>query len=1349
MAVFLTLDLASPSAIETPRGPSVVLLLVLALFFLLLIAGGVVLVVRIVRKSRPAERPSQAGPNQVTRRRLLSIWQRFLEPLPPSVRAALFDYEHFLVFGDPGVGKSALISRRVDWQSQASQFLPSHTADPLLQLYLGSRTVVQEVSSTLLQSASREAHDGFRKLWKTSLPSSQIPTVVIVLKVSVLSTASPDVLRQQAKLIRGKINLLTEQYGAPIQTRLCLTNMERVSGYSEFARFLHKNKLPLLLDASGDAQSTLGVALQGYEKHLPRALTTMPVGPFEASIEILHSAEELMTPVRAFIAALIEGSVASVRPDVQSVYFFSLAPDEDVGNPFDPVLSKAARAPSWLARFGRWLVGLGIRPLHALLSLAILSICIGPLWYLTRRHAQHVQHAALLAEAFERSVRRAQESLTSPLESDVVRRSEREAAEAMAVYEKEAARFRLLRLFQRREKEDTQQHFVEGIRQGYLRPALESGVRQRRRDKILYGLAALYASKGSALGALVETQQGDFAQTLEVPVDLLLDYIENSPLPWRDKALLLLPPIPSESVHYPVADLRPWQEFIQSISRAIPQPSISSEQLEKLRKQTDTLRETIDRVRKSTLMRRVYQMLAEETPLDMNKLFGGDVGALTPEPWIVDNLANLELLLRLIRDTSAQSGRHAHMSLYELLRWINSLSSSESQTSGSGPNKSVFAQDPVHFAFPSGKIHEVSERGWLELLLRSRKRWLLAHQIGSVRSGGHSHHRRKCCECVSGHRRKRRHCTPCEDGSGSGSGSSSGQSCRASVETERMPPFTREELTPRIAGLISRGDVPTEQLGDEYNRAVFDHEVLPLVRELRKAVSSSKALGAEDKIRLSQLVRREIEGYAQRYCKGLERFYLSHHFHVAGHSAESFHTALLDLIKPGSRFVAHLRTVANNAALAGLDDPYLKPLAACLDEFRPIVRVVSPELLNRKPVHDSVEENVSVEGAGQSGGAHAQESPAKSKKEGADSAPVKEKKDAADKADIHSDSAAEGAAKELDPYLAAIAKQAEELDAGWSAPPKPSAKTTDGKGQDQKLSLEDQLGALGRSALAMTKTAEGSESPRHQAEQFLDKAGIIGSLRRPFIEPFDTLYHQGEKDIEAALARHWQEETLPPLQALMSRFPFSQGAEREVAPSELDVLSEISGSFFADIRGYYDAAIVAQGGSYVSRRNGMGVLRLPADLLPTVNRTAKLARALFDGKGNRQPLRVSIRGAEGKRATDTSPVQPALAFLRTGKTVIYGFNQRTSAEPVSIEWWNQGVSLVGIESTSARSGRRHSQTLEVADSSWSLFRLLQKSTVESTGESTWRIHDEGAGEVQVIRFVISPDPWSLFRIASP
>lgn len=218
--------------------------------------------------------------------------------------------------------------------------------------------------------------------------------------------------------------------------------------------------------------------------------------------------------------------------------------------------------------------------------------------------------------------------------------------------------------------------------------------------------------------------------------------------------------------------------------------------------------------------------------------------------------------------------------------------------------------------------------------------------------------------------------------------------------------------------------------------------------------------------------------------------------------------------------------------------------------------------------------------------------------------------------------------------------------------------------------------------------------------------------------------------------------------SLLDRFPFNQAAEREVAPAELDVMNEENGAFFADVRSYFDSAVSQQGGTYVNRRSALGSFTLPKDLLPTVNRVAKLARMLFDGKGARQPLRLVVRGVPGKRAGEGKSVQPTMGFLQIGKTSVFGFNQRATGEQLSVDWWNQGVAVVGVESTAGRSGRRHSQTIEVADSAWSLFRLLQKSTIEGDGESTWRINDDGAGEVQIIRFVLAPDPWSLFRITT-
>lgn len=1305
------------------------LLIGVGLFSLALLGIFVAIVRTLLRKRDQRELTRQIAQSIITPKRLLSIWQQFLAPLPPTVRVALPDYDHFIVLGDPGVGKSALITRRVDWQGQASQFLPSYTPDPLMQVYLGSRLVVQEISATLLQFTTRDVHEAFRRMWRASLPRGVPPLVVVVLKAPVLSTASPDVIRQQAQLIRGKLNLLAELYGVPIQTRICLTHMERVRGYVEFARFLHKGRVPLVLDVSGDAEGGMVAALKGYEKHVPRALTSLPVARFEASVALLGSAETVLGPVRAFIAALVEGSVASARPDVKQVYFFSLAADEQVGNPFDTAGLARPQVATSVSRLVRWLAALGISPLHAALSLLILIAGVFPLWLTQRRHSERVAQAAAAVAAFEGAVRRAQESLSSPSESDVVRRAERQATEKLAVVEEAEAAFRPLRWLLRREQAAIREQYVAAIRQGYLRPALEAGVRQRLRDKILYALAAMYATRDNTLGAIVRSAPGDFASTLGLPPDLFEDSVRQTDRPWAERVLLLLPPLPSDAARYPIADLRPWRDFVSSVERATKEPYITGANLDHLRREADRLRETTRKVRQAAALRRMYQVLSEESPLDMNKLFNGSAGVLTPDPWLLDNAETIERLLRLVRDGSLQINRGGRMSLFALLKWINSLSG----RSEAGSNEASQDNDLIELAFPGNKLLSISERAWLELLMRSRKRFLLSYRVAAAQAGGG--HPQRCCECRRGSHR--RHCRPCTDGQKL-SHSQKQQLCSASRALRRsdgnqnpeMPPFSDAELQPRLASLHTSDRAPSERIDDQYNRALFDNEVLPLLRELKRALAESKVLVPDEKLRLSKLVRSEIASYARRYCEALEHFHLSFHFHAGDGSVAGLHTALLDLMRPGSRFVSHLFSVAENASLRGMDDPYLAPLSQCLAEFQPIVRVMYGE---SQPVADSAASSDGKE-AGKSAGGGEPTSGKRPKPQ------------------------------ELQRFLEIIAKQAEDLDrvgvfdgargpasrgagSGGAATGISGSGSAAGSALADSAALEDQLGALGRSALAVLQGDD--KTPYKQAESFLDKAGIIGSLRRPFLAPFDVAYRRGVHDIERAVARHWQHETLSPIGQILSRFPFNQGAEREVAPSELDILSESSGSFWQDVRSFYAPVLSEQSGTYRARSEGGHGVSLPKDMLPTLNQLAKLSRTLFDRAGKRQPLRFSVRSVPGGITSPDNSAPPSAAFLQIGKVSVYGFNQRVTAESISIDWWNQGIALVGSERTAARSGRKHTETLEVADSAWSLFRLLQKTTLDQDGVSTWRILGDATQPETVIRFVLSPDPWAPFRIRLP
>lgn len=333
-------------------------------------------------------------------------------------------------------------------------------------------------------------------------------------------------------------------------------------------------------------------------------------------------------------------------------------------------------------------------------------------------------------------------------------------------------------------------------------------------------------------------------------------------------------------------------------------------------------------------------------------------------------------------------------------------------------------------------------------------------------------------------------------------------------------------------------------------------------------------------------------------------------------------------------------------------------------------------------------------------------------------------------------------------YKAAVSKLIEELDRAPGAGGGGGAAGASGAaGAEGGSALRSTLSPIGQSALSMHEGKD--ESALRQAEQFLDRAGIAGALRRPFLAPFLAAYHTGADEIERVLANRWRDALSRQIEPMLERFPFNPGAEREVAPTELDLLSERKGPLFNELRTLYAPAMTEQGGSYVSRPGALGTLRLPKDMLPMVNRLARLSRVLFSSDGNRQPLQLGIRGVPGPQLSDGKNTQAALAYLQVGKAAAYGFNQQSSTTTLAIDWWQQGAAVLGVESVVARTGRKHTQTLEVADSAWSLFRLLQRSTLDSSGISTWYIHGEGGQDSQAIRFVVNPDPWELFRVRAP
>lgn len=689
----------------------------------LVLAGGLVLLFLYLRSRRRTLPPLAEGQG-LTPQRLVHIWESFLKSLPSALRGALPDYTHFVVFGGSGSGKSALVSRQVDWRGQTNQLLPSYTADPLLQVYLGNQIIVLELSSALIESTAETTNAALRRLWR-ALVTTRPPIVVLALSAANLSSAAADRLRQQAQLMRGKINQLAEGFDAAIRTRICLTFMDRVAGYSSLARFLCSQRVSLTLDLGREGGQDGGPAFDAYEKQLPRALVTRAVAEFESIVAFFHQAEELLLPVRGFVSALLESSVIAIRPELQRLYFFSPPPPEHVGSPFEA--GAEAQAPVRPRRWiWRWLALGGLlrlRPVETVLGAVLLITALGGSVYIARRHGALVQEAQAAVDAFGGAVQRARSSVTPIYESEAVRRSERVAGQRVDSLFAAEARFLPLRLLYRRDKQSLRRQLVDTIRQGYLVPILQAGQRQRARDRILYTLVVLYATRDNTLGAVVRTQPEDFAATVGMPQDAALSYVEHSVAPWPEVAVLLLPLLGSTATPEQLDAIRGagrWVRFVSEVDQAIRLPFITLPALQALQRDAGFLQGVLALWRRDALLRKIYQLLSEESPLDMVRLFGAGAGTLSPSPWLTDHVGPLDGLTRLVHDSALGSAASGKISLYKLLKWMNEI----------GAKRTVPIDELYRISFED-KSYEISKQAWLDLLFRSRKRILLLPASGA------------------------------------------------------------------------------------------------------------------------------------------------------------------------------------------------------------------------------------------------------------------------------------------------------------------------------------------------------------------------------------------------------------------------------------------------------------------------------------------------------------------------------------------------------------------------------------------------------------------------------------------
>ncbi|WP_309890714.1 type VI secretion IcmF C-terminal domain-containing protein [Archangium sp.] len=518
---------------------------------ILALAAAVYGVVKLVQwyRRRGAPAGAASGPPPMAPQRLLQVRRSFLAGLPFANRPAVVDLPNVVVLGPAGSGKTQVIGLDVDWQRQARQFLPSHTADPLMQIYLGPDCVVQEVSAPLLEDESLGARGALRRMWRKSFSQRQKGLAVIVLDVRWLSDTPPDEQRRMAQLLRGKLNLMSEASEGPVETRLCLTHMDGLEGFEDFARLLRQHNVPLSFEIPKQGEEEkLASLLHGQEQYLALGLTSLPVNAFERLEHFYSQGGRSFSGLGRFVSALLEGDTLSYKPKLTRVYLSSLTPEARASGTLS-VFVEEGNTQSLRAHYLQT---------HLRRAAMIAVACCLPV-------LAAYTHFYLLLDKAQDEVQRFEDTVTELREQglegrgEVVEQQVNEAADALMQLKRAERWWPPLETSFPDEMLDLRQRLAQGIRESHLRPALERCRKQPkecRPEQVVYLLAALHASKSDSLGNFVNasvssqhsrrwndeastapTSGGERARSwisaLELREPLVATYVLASDVPWE------------------------------------------------------------------------------------------------------------------------------------------------------------------------------------------------------------------------------------------------------------------------------------------------------------------------------------------------------------------------------------------------------------------------------------------------------------------------------------------------------------------------------------------------------------------------------------------------------------------------------------------------------------------------------------------------------------------------------------------------------------------------------------------------------------------------------------------------
>lgn len=518
------------------------------------------------------------------------VWKRFISQTPREFRSLIKQHQHFIVLGEEKSGKTELIHGIVEQSQNIYPFEVEYTKDPNIQLYLGPKQLIQELSVAIIKDRTIAARKNLIQLWK-KLCSKNTPIVVIAYHCwSALSKESKDI-NKSARMIAGKLLLLSEIVKKPLKVRIALTHLDKIEGYMEFADFIKQHNITVEIPIDSNFESmALEHALNVFkEKCISLILTTVPANDFQ---KILHFFEELpkfFIGVEEYLRALTTGN-APGQIELEKLTFTTKI------EPYTAFPSFDWKAPESNSIFFR-------HPMlkHQIASAAVFVLC-----------------ASLVLNNFLKD--RLQVKLTGKGVNSLVYLQPKVFAEEVIPKIEDMIKHRpkkgylpILPRFYSNQLRETNQNLSMRIRKHILEPSLRKIMLQDDQEvKVLYMLGLIYATPENPLGSHILKNIQDWSAALNLDDKLIRSYIFSNLDNIHNR--IEIEHLDKINVITPLSSPAPWLNFLNQFQDLVNQPVFTGHNFEGIRSEAAHLLREYRRVKDDAHGFVICNLLKEVNP---------------------------------------------------------------------------------------------------------------------------------------------------------------------------------------------------------------------------------------------------------------------------------------------------------------------------------------------------------------------------------------------------------------------------------------------------------------------------------------------------------------------------------------------------------------------------------------------------------------------------------------------------------------------------------------------------------------------------------------------------------------